>query len=210
MIEVARVLCAKCCAVLCAKAFSNLNTSFTLTFVLSNARDTRHLINTILAVSEVPQHAYNPDVAAQRWDNARFPSAVDAGRIAALLCRRDLDACAASTEPPAEAVDTDHDLEGTTDDIMTPVGDALPGDNTRRVYNAKNEFVVHELPSGPPREGACGGNYIFDETGYLNPSFKDVGASLEPQPYVDPPPFVNSDAGVNIPLRCLRPLLWCD
>ena len=149
-----------------------------------------YLLNTMLAVTEVPTFAYGKEVI--EWHSAQPPRAEDASRIAAMLICRDLS---------AEAVDkdwvaVDEDLEQKTEEIMTPDGEPFPGDRTRRLYRSKNPWVVHELPSGEPREGIDPpSDYIFDRKGHLNPSFEDVGGgskSSKPLSYVGSHPFCSS------------------
>lgn len=135
-----------------------------------------HLLNIITAVCEVPEIAYNPGGAAIEWHSARPPCAIHAGRIAALLICRDINAI------PGGGLDAD--FEGIQKNLMTIKGVPKEQRDTRRVYETDDDRVLHELPSGAPREGIdpLTSNFIFNAAGCLNPDFEDVGSD-EPLSY---------------------------
>eukprot|EP00037_Helgoeca_nana_P010035 m.88191 g.88191 ORF g.88191 m.88191 type:complete len:1902 (+) comp19970_c0_seq4:330-6035(+) len=136
-----------------------------------------HLLNIIIAVCEVPEIAYNPGGAAIEWHSARPPCAIDAGRIAALLICRDINAI------PGGGLDPD--FEEIQNNVMTIKGVPKEQRDTRRVYETEDGRVLHELPSGAPREGIDPStpNFIFNAAGCLNPDFEDVGSDSKPLSY---------------------------
>jgi hypothetical protein len=121
-----------------------------------------HLLNILLAGTEVDKRAYNYGRMHSEWCDDADPGAYHAARIAAMLVHRDI-------------ADETKDFNDIVAECVGVGAEKWLEDNgARRCMMSDNDRVIHELPS----------EKIFDRHGCLNPAFVDVGASGLAAPYV--------------------------